>query len=254
MGARPSESYNPLRCRKAEMTVPPRTSEMVLRISRISCWPLRVGVHRELREPIAPTVTLIVIAMLPVLQDKPAGVRDPVCGMTVDPQRAAGSVVHEGQTYYFCSSGCIAKFQASPETYLGPRKAPEPMPKQAAGVEYTCPMHPEVRQIGPGSCPKCGMALEPVSFTRESAEDVNPEYTDMLRRFWLSVPTSAVLLGMMFFGVHWPWLELALASPVVLWAGLPIFERAWASIANRSLNMFTLIGAGAGAAYSYSFC
>jgi Cu+-exporting ATPase len=96
------------------------------------------------------------------------------------------------------------------------------------------------------------MALEPVSFTRESAEDVNPEYTDMLRRFWLSVPTSAVLLGMMFFGLHWPWLELALASPVVLWAGLPIFERAWASIANRSLNMFTLIGSGAGAAYLYS--
>ncbi len=190
--------------------------------------------------------------MLPILQDKPAGVLDPVCGMTVDPQRAAGSVVHQGQTYFFCSTGCIAKFQASPETYLGPRKAPEPMRAEPAGVEYTCPMHPEVRQIGPGSCPKCGMALEPVSFTRESVEEVNPEYTDMLRRFWLSVPTSAVLLGMMFFGVHWPWLELALASPVVLWAGLPIFERAWASIANRSLNMFTLIGAGAGAAYSYS--
>jgi Cu+-exporting ATPase len=126
------------------------------------------------------------------------------------------------------------------------------MHTEAAGVEYTCPMHPEVRQIGPGSCPKCGMALEPVSFTRESADDVNPEYKDMLRRFWLCVPTSAVLLGMMFFGLHWPWLELALASPVVLWAGLPIFERAWASIVNRSLNMFTLIGAGAGAAYLYS--
>ena len=190
--------------------------------------------------------------MLPILQEKPAGVRDPVCGMTVDPQRAAGSVVHQGQTYYFCSSGCVAKFQADPEKYLSSETAPEPMHPEAAGVEYTCPMHPEVRQIGPGSCPKCGMALEPVSFTRESADEVNPEYTDMLRRFWLSVPTSAVLLGTMFFGMHWPWLELALASPVVLWAGLPIFERAWASIANRSLNMFTLIGAGAGAAYLYS--
>jgi Cu+-exporting ATPase len=190
--------------------------------------------------------------MLPILQDKPAGERDPVCGMTVDPQRAAGSVVHQGQTYYFCSTGCTAKFQASPEKYLGSQKAPEPMHTEAAGVEYTCPMHPEVRQMGPGSCPKCGMALEPVTFTRESVEEVNPEYTDMLRRFWLSVPASAVLLGTMFFGVHWPWLELALASPVVLWAGLPIFERAWASIVNRSLNMFTLIGAGAGAAYLYS--
>jgi P-type Cu+ transporter len=190
--------------------------------------------------------------MLPILQEKPAGVRDPVCGMTVNPQRAAGSVVHQGQTYYFCSSGCATKFQTSPEKYLGLQKAPEPMRPEAAGVEYTCPMHPEVRQIGPGSCPKCGMALEPVNFTRESADEVNPEYTDMLRRFWLSVPTSAALLGMMFFGMHSPWLELALASPVVLWAGLPIFERAWASIANRSLNMFTLIGAGAGAAYSYS--
>jgi Cu+-exporting ATPase len=186
--------------------------------------------------------------MLPILQEKPVGVRDPVCGMTVDPQKAAGSVAYEGQTYYFCSSGCTAKFQAAPQTYLGPR----PMLPAAAGVEYTCPMHPEVRQIGPGSCPKCGMALEPVSFTRESADEKNPEYTDMLRRFWLSVPASAALLGMMFVGIHWPWLELALASPVVLWAGWPIFDRAWASIANRSLNMFTLIGAGAGAAYLYS--
>src|ERR1700678_2109605 len=113
-------------------------------------------------------------------------------------------------------------------------------------------MHPEVRQIGPGSCPICGMALEPVHITRDSANDVNPEYTDMLRRFWWSVPPSAVLLGLMFAGVHWPWLELVLASPVVLWAGWPIFERAGASIVHRSLNMFTLIGAGAGAAYLYS--
>jgi P-type Cu+ transporter len=190
--------------------------------------------------------------MLPILQEKPTGVRDPVCGMTVDPQQAAESVVYRGGAYYFCSKGCAAKFQADPEKYLHPRTAPEPMQPEVAGVEYTCPMHPEVRQIGPGSCPICGMALEPVSFTRASADDVNPEYTDMLRRFWLSVPPSAVLLGLMFAGVHWPWVELVLASPVVLWAGWPIFERAWSSIANRSLNMFTLIGAGAGAAYLYS--
>ena len=186
--------------------------------------------------------------MLPILQNKPVGVLDPVCGMTVDPQKAAGSVVYQGQTYYFCSKGCAAKFESDPVKYLRPKSTPPAV----AAVEYTCPMHPEVRQIGAGSCPKCGMALEPVSFTRESAEEVNPEYTDMLRRFWASVPTSAALLGLMFAGVHWPWLELALASPVVLWAGWPIFDRAWMSIVNRSSNMFTLIGAGAGAAYVYS--
>jgi P-type Cu+ transporter len=188
--------------------------------------------------------------MLPILQQS-ASVRDPVCGMTVDPRQAAGSVVHQGQTYYFCSKGCAAKFQANPDRYLHPEAGPEPMP-EAAGVEYTCPMHPEVRQIGPGSCPKCGMALEPVSFTAGTTEEVNPEYTDMLRRFWLSVPPCAVLLGSMFFGAHWPWIECALASPVVLWAGWPFFERAWASIVNRSPNMFTLIGAGTGTAYLYS--
>jgi P-type Cu+ transporter len=190
--------------------------------------------------------------MLPILQKQPTGVRDPVCGMTVDPERAAGLVEYQDQTYYFCSQGCAAKFQGNPERYLHPQAEPEPMQAPPAGSEYTCPMHPEVRQIGPGACPKCGMALEPVSFTRESAEEVNPEYTDMRRRFWWSVPPSAVLLGLMFFGVHWPWLELALASPVVLWAGWPIFERFWASIVNRSPNMFTLIGMGAGTAYLYS--
>ncbi len=186
--------------------------------------------------------------MLPILQ-KPTGVLDPVCGMTVDPQRAAGAVEHRGQKYYFCSKGCASKFEADPAKYLHPKSTQQP---EVAADEYTCPMHPEVRQIGPGSCPKCGMALEPVSFTRDSADEVNPEYTDMLRRFWLSVPTSAALLGLMFVGVHWPWVELALASPVVLWAGWPIFDRAWASLVNRSLNMFTLIGAGAGAAFVYS--
>lgn len=190
--------------------------------------------------------------MLPILQQKSAGVRDPVCGMLVEPQQAAGSFDYQGQTYYFCSQGCAAKFQADPERYVRGQTPPQPVQNQAAGVEYTCPMHPQIRQIGPGSCPICGMALEPVSFTRESAEEVNPAYRDMLRRFWLSVPPSAVLLGLMFVGVHWPWLELALASPVVLWAGWPIIERAWASIVHRSLNMFTLIGAGAGAAFLYS--
>jgi Cu+-exporting ATPase len=190
--------------------------------------------------------------MLPILQEKPAGVRDPVCGMRVDPRQAAGSVDYQGQTYYFCSSGCAAQFKANPEKYLRAHATPPPPKREAAGITYTCPMHPEIRQIGPGSCPICGMALEPVNVTRETVDEINPEYGDMLRRFWLSVPMSAALLGMMFMGVHGPWLELALASPVVLWAGWPIFARAWASVANRSPNMFTLIGAGAGAAYCYS--
>ena len=190
--------------------------------------------------------------MLPILQPKPVGVRDPVCGMTVDPQQAAGSVEYQGRTYYFCSQGCAAKFQGDPEKYLHPHAAPQPMHTHAVGVEYTCPMHPEIRQIGPGSCPKCGMALEPVSVTRDSIDEVNPEYADMRRRFWWSVPPCAVLLGLMFAGLHSSWLELALASPGVLWAGWPIFQRAWASVVNRSPNMFTLIGMGAGTAYLYS--
>jgi P-type Cu+ transporter len=193
--------------------------------------------------------------MLPILQSTKA--RDPVCGMTVDPLQAAASEVYQGQTYHFCSKGCAAKFRADPESYLHPQAKLDPMEPEpeppAQGVEYTCPMHPEIRQIGPGSCPKCGMALEPVSVTRESVDEVNPEYTDMLRRFWLSVPPCAVLLGMMLTGVHWPWLEFVLATVVVPWAGRPIFNRAWASIVNRSPNMFTLIGAGAGVAYAYSF-
>jgi P-type Cu+ transporter len=189
-------------------------------------------------------------AMLPILQSTKA--RDPVCGMMVDPREAAGSVVYQGQTYHFCSKGCAARFQGDPEKYLHPRAAAAAMNPDAAGVEYTCPMHPEIRQIGPGACPKCGMALEPVSFSAATVDEVNPEYRDMTLRFWLSVSPSAVLLGLMFFGVHWPWIECALASPVVLWAGWPIFQRAWASVVNRSLNMFTLIGAGSGAAYLYS--
>jgi copper/silver-translocating P-type ATPase len=196
--------------------------------------------------------------MLPILQSTKA--RDPVCGMMVDPDHSAASAEYQGKTYHFCSKGCGAKFQADPEKYLHPQAKPEAMDEPQAsgdvGVEYTCPMHPEIRQIGPGSCPICGMALEPATFSLESLDEVNPEYIDMQRRFWLSVPPSAVLLSLMFFGVHSPlhsqWIEAALATPVVLWAGWPIFERAWASIVNRSPNMFTLIGLGSGVAYVYS--
>ncbi len=193
--------------------------------------------------------------MFPIIQ-KPAAL-DPVCGMTVDPQRAAGSSVYQGKTYYFCSKGCVAKFEANPEKYLHPEAKPEPMTHADGATaapstaEYTCPMHPEVRQIGPGSCPKCGMALEPVAFSLDTEEE-SPEYAYMRRRFWLSLPPTAALLALMLFGAHWPWIEFALATPVVLWAGWPLFERGWASFVNRSLNMFTLIAIGAGTAYVYS--
>ncbi len=181
----------------------------------------------------------------------PAGAVDPVCGMTVDPQRAAGSSEYQGKTYYFCSKGCVAKFEADPERYLHPGAKPQPMAAAPAASEYTCPMHPEVRQPGPGACPKCGMALEPMAFSL-ATEETNPEYTAMRRRFLLSLPPTAVLLVLMFFGFHQPWIELVLATPVVLWAGWPLLERGWASLVHRSLNMFTLIATGILAAYIYS--
>ncbi len=189
--------------------------------------------------------------MFPIVQNR-AGALDPVCGMRVDPDRAAGKSTYMGETYYFCSPGCKTKFENNPERFLHPNAQPEPMPAPAAAVEYTCPMHPEIRQIGPGSCPKCGMALEPATFTAATLDEINPEYRSMLRRFWFSAPLAAALLVLMYLGVHSRWLELALATPVVVWAGWPIFERGWASLITRSLNMFTLIALGAGTAYSYS--
>ncbi len=189
--------------------------------------------------------------MFPILQ-KPAGAVDPVCGMTVDLLHAAGKFSYQGKDYYFCSKGCVAKFEANPDKYLRASAPPEPMPADVDSVEYTCPMHPEVRKIGPGSCPKCGMALEPATLTLSALDEVNPEYADMRRRFWVSVFPTATLLILMYLGLHQPWLEWALATPVVLWAGWPFFQRAWDSLVNRSLNMFTLIATGTGTAYLYS--
>lgn len=188
--------------------------------------------------------------MFPILQN--ANARDPVCGMTVDPQRAAGSVEYRGKTYHFCSKGCVAKFQADPEKYLHPGAKPEPMPVEDAAAEYTCPMDPEVRQIGPGVCPKCGMALEPATFTAATLDEANPEYVEMRRRFLFAAPAAAALVALMYAGLHLPWLELILATPVVLWAGWPLLVRGWASVVNRSPNMFTLIAMGAGSAFLYS--
>jgi Cu+-exporting ATPase len=191
--------------------------------------------------------------------------RDPVCGMTVDPAKAAGATEYQGEKYYFCGRSCLAKFSADPDRYL---QRPEPAPPKPAAekpqqVEYTCPMHPEVRQMGPGACPKCGMALEPV--TASAGEEDNAELKDMTRRFWVSlVLTVPVLVAAMadYIPGHplaelasprvWTWFELIVATPVVLWGGWPFFVRAWQSVMNRSLNMFTLIGLGVAIAYAYS--
>jgi Cu+-exporting ATPase len=182
---------------------------------------------------------------------------DPVCGMTIDPQGAKNRADHGGRTYYFCCTGCRTKFVADPQKYLGGRQ-PESVPE---GTVYTCPMHPEIRQIGPGSCPICGMALEP----EIAGPDIgpNPELVDMMRRFWiglvLTLPVFILEMGAHIAGAH-NWVEptssnyvqFAFATPVVLWAGWPFFVRGWQSLVTRNLNMFTLIAMGTGVAYVYS--
>jgi Cu+-exporting ATPase len=189
-------------------------------------------------------------------------VTDPVCGMRVDPATSTHRVEHGGTTFHFCSAGCRAKFEADPDRYLKPGKAAAPTAAQKAAI-YTCPMHPEIRQQGPGNCPICGMALEPLEVTAEAGP--NPELVDMTRRFWiglvLTVPIVVLEMGAHFpgLGLHHlvsprtsVWLQFLLGTPVVLWAGWPFFVRGWQSVANRSLNMFSLIALGTGAAYLYS--
>jgi Cu+-exporting ATPase len=232
---------------------------------------------------------------LPILG---AGVRekDPVCGMTVDPSKAAAKQEFRGNTYYFCSTRCAERFAKDPEKFLsapgsarmetthsvdtanatdtvrrGPSVGGVPTVKTSGTLrfavettqpitdkpaQYTCPMHPEILRAGPGSCPICGMALEPVEVSAHAEAD--PEYDSMSRRLWLSAALSLPLLviamasdwlRLPFFAVARDWIELALATPVVLWGGWPFFERFWMSLVNRSPNMFTLIGLGTGAAY-----
>ncbi|QNN21784.1 heavy metal translocating P-type ATPase [Planctomycetales bacterium ZRK34] len=192
--------------------------------------------------------------------DAPTTVSDPVCGMQVDPGRTAGHVELDGHDYYFCSTGCKSKFEANPAKYLA---ADEPAEDQSSDQLYTCPMHPEVRQVGPGSCPKCGMALEPVAPT-DSQED-DSKLLDMTRRFWIGVALSLPVL-VLAMGRHipgWPvdqwlghtitrWAELILSTPVVVWAGWPLLVRGVRSVMSWNLNMFTLIAIGVGAAYGYS--
>lgn len=198
-------------------------------------------------------------------------VRDPVCGMTVDPETAKFRHDLDGTPYYFCSAGCRDKFKADPQKYLGGPAAPAvqrpalmALPEGAqTEVLWTCPMHPEIVRNAPGSCPICGMALEPMSPV--AADQVNPELKDMSRRFWVSV-VLVIPLVLLAMAPHLPgldlhgvlpvtrqrWIELLLATPVVLWGGWPFFARGWASVVNRHLNMFSLIALGTGVAYLYS--
>lgn len=186
-------------------------------------------------------------------------VNDPVCGMKVDPNNAKGGNSNfKGQDYFFCSTKCKAKFDQDPLKYLSPQANLKELPKD---VEYTCPMHPQIRQNGPGNCPICGMALEPVTISLEQEED-NSEYLDMRKRFWVGTVFSIPLVFITMGGRHLinsesllkalPWIEVILASPVVVWAGWPFYIRFWQSIKNKSLNMFTLIGLGVAVAYIYS--
>ena len=190
---------------------------------------------------------------------------DPVCGMTVQLATSKHQAEHGGQVFHFCSSRCHEKFTADPAAYLRPKHADAvhgaAPPAAAAGSIYTCPMHPEIRQAGPGSCPICGMALEPLVATAE--EEPNHELIDMSRRLWIGAVLTAPVV-VLEMGGHTPWMmalvspymsawiQLVLATPVVLWAGWPFFQRGWASVVNRSLNMFSLIALGTGVAYVYS--
>ena len=186
--------------------------------------------------------------------------RDPVCGMTVNPETSKHRLEHHGETFHFCSAGCRTRFAADPAKYLDKGK-PQEGASAPEGAIYTCPMHPEIRQTGPGSCPICGMALEPDVASLEAAP--NPELADMTRRFWigaaLSVPPVVLEMGGHLVGDHrWidptlsNWIQLVFATPVVSWAGWPFFVRGWQSLLTRNLNMFTLIAMGTGVAWLYS--
>ena len=197
----------------------------------------------------------------PAGSDASHKVKDPVCGMTVDPQTAKHRAEAAGATYYFCSSKCREKFVAEPARYLKAEVAAPAAKPAPAGAFYTCPMHPQIRQVGPGHCPICGMALEPETVTADAGPSA--ELIEMTRRFWigLALAVPVVLLEMgghltglkMLLGAETSnWIQLVLATPVVLWAGWPFFERAWASLVSRNLNMFTLIAMGTGVAWTYS--
>ena len=185
--------------------------------------------------------------------------RDPVCGMTVQRATARYMTRHDGVRFYFCSGRCQTRFEASPEEFLGPRAEPQPVPE---GVKYTCPMDPEIVRDAPGDCPICGMALEPMMPSADAGP--NPELVDFRRRLWIGAPLGLATLVLEMGGhlglpmAEWlgpllhVWLQFLLATPVVAWVALPFFKRGWASVVNRSPNMWTLIALGAGASYAFS--
>ena len=185
--------------------------------------------------------------------------KDPVCGMMVDPHTTEHHARFRGHTYYFCCDGCRTQFEADPEKFLSPEELPAA--EVPEGTIYTCPMHPEIRQIGPGACPICGMALEPLIASAD--EGPNPELIDMTRRFWIGLTLAAPVFLLEMAGHVFDieeavsqqtsnWVQLVLATPVVLWAGWPFFQRGWKSVVTRNLNMFTLIALGTGVAWTYS--
>jgi Cu+-exporting ATPase len=187
--------------------------------------------------------------------------RDPVCGMVVNLATSKNRVEHGGQPYYFCCDGCKAKFMADPARFLGPDDKGDPIvpggpaAPSTAGTTYTCPMHPQIRRNAPGSCPVCGMALEPEGIP--DAEGSNPELKAMTRRFLVGAILAAPIFVLEMGGHYVPmsasmWIQFALATPIVLWCAWPFFQRAWASVLNRSPNMFTLIALGVGTSYLYS--
>ncbi|MEQ1654103.1 MAG: heavy metal translocating P-type ATPase [Nitrospira sp.] len=233
----------------------------------------RADPEKALKKAQAPPVTIAIsptarkpLPMMMPAATAAAGVLDPVCGMTVQPATAAGSYGYAGKTYYFCATSCLTKFKNDPDYYLLPpdqRPAREVAVPAGAAVEYICPMDPEILETKPGACRICGMALEPKIVTME--EGPNPELDDMSRRFWWSLGPAVVVmilamsdmipgqpLHQWLGGARLNWVQWLLATPVVLWGGLPFFQRGWASIVNRAPNMFTLIAIGTGAAYGFS--
>src|SRR6516165_1790182 len=198
-----------------------------------------------------------------VLADSPAAEHDPVCGMTIDPAKAKHRAEHAGHSYFFCSAKCREKFAAEPARYVSSAPAGAAARTAAGEVLWTCPMHPQIVREEPGNCPICGMTLEPM--TPAAGEAANPELRDMARRFWVSVALSVPLLAIAM-AEHFDqaaldalvsprllvWVQLILGTPAVLWGGWPFFQRGWASLVSRRLNMFTLIALGTGVAYAYS--
>ena len=213
------------------------------------------SVHQQAGHTCKSGATVTPAEELP--EQPPGTARDPVCGMNVTIATAKHRHRHEGQEYFFCNPRCLEKFRSNPGQYLAPQPAPPPAPAQP-GVIYTCPMHPEIRQDHPGACPKCGMALEPEMPTLDDEE--NPELQDFRRRFWWTLPLTALVtvLAMLGHRFGWfaagtqSWIELGLSLPIVVWAGWPFFVRGVQSIVNHSPNMWTLIATGTGAAFVYS--